>query len=475
MWRSAASFPRWVRRWAMPESLMATVLIFAERGLPVGPCCRPTPTGCSYPKHTKLSCCKFPGKAPILYRGVRGYTTDPAKIRQFFAWYPTANYGIAMGRVNDHFVIESDGPQGEAFLQSFHLPPLPTVVSARGLHRYLRIPPGYTVRTQHIGELDIIGERGQVIGPGSLHLSGHVYHWHEYLSLVEVEPVYPTERLLSWLTERGLLQRCATQISQPRLRDIQKSAARKGLRSDARTRVTPSTATDGPACNGGGGSKTRASTTAPRLVTPPDEIALADLAKKPDVFARLRTFLGLGDVEVDAAHLCMLHREQHPSAVLTWGEDGYPVYLDLHADGTDLLAYTMPDYYRARLLGRGLTREEKLTGPSLMPWWERLLVDMGELIPVSVPHRPLPETALPSVQQVYVKFLYLCGCKWIREPDAPTTFSVCFGREWCGIGSNTTFLEARRLLVAHGYIEELPPMYSKAGQRLTLYRPGKDQ
>jgi hypothetical protein len=193
------------------------------------------------------------------------------------------------------------------------------------------------------------------------------------------------------------------------------------------------------------------------------------------IFEAVFTFLGLGDVEVDAAHLCLLHREQHPSAVLTWGDNGYPVYLDLHAEDNELLSYTMPDYYRARLLGRGLKRVEKLLGPSLVPWWERLLVEIGELAPVPVPHRPLPDTALPSVQQVYAKFLYLVGCKWIREPGAPTTFSVRFGREWCGIGSHTTFLEARRLLVQTRYIDELPPMYSKEGQRLALYRPGEPQ
>jgi hypothetical protein len=466
-----------------------TALMFAEHGFPVGPCCRPTATGCSYPKHAKDTPCKFPGKTPIPYRGVRGYTMDPAKIQQFFTWYATANYGVAMGRISGHFVIESDGPQGEAFLQSFHLPPTPTVVSARGLHRYLLIPPGYTVKTQHIGELDIIGDGDQVIGPGSLHQSGHVYHWHEYLALGEIEAIYPPERLLLWLTQRG-----ATQIYQPpKSSRPPKSASRAFSRSDEQPRLTSGTANDVTAKPPGGGSKTRALLTTPRLDTPaldtplaPDErrayarsnddamgSMLVDFAKKPDVFQRIQTFLGIGNMAFDVAHLCKLHREQHPSAVLRWGDNGYPVYLDLHADDDDLKAYTMPDYYRAHLLGHGLKRIDKLTGPALTPWWERLLVEIGELVPVPVPHRPLPASALVSVRQVYEQFLYLCSVKWIREPNAPTTFSMRFGREWCGIGSNTTFLEARRLLVQHHYIEELPPMYSKAGQRLSLYRPGK--
>ena len=226
-------------------SLLEMALLFADHGFPVGPCCRPTPTSCSYSKHARTTPCKFPGKSPILYRGVKGYTTDPTKIQQWFRWYPTANYGVAMGRVSGHMVIESDGPQGEAFLQSFRLPPTPTVVSARGLHRYLRIPPGYTAKTRHIGELDIIGDGDQVIGPGSVHASGHLYSWHEYLSLTDVEPIYPAERLLSWLTERGILQRRATEISHPRLRDMQRSAVRARSQGDARARFPSGTANDG--------------------------------------------------------------------------------------------------------------------------------------------------------------------------------------------------------------------------------------
>jgi hypothetical protein len=475
----------------MPDTLAAAALVFAARGFPVGPCCRPTATGCSYAKHAKDAPCKFPGKAPIPYRGVKGYTTDPAKIQQFFRWYPTANYGVAMGRVSGYFVIESDGPQGEAFLRTFHIPPAPTVVSARGVHRYLKIPAGYVVKTTHIGEIDVIGDGDQMIGAGSLHRSGHIYHWQQYLSLEDIDPIEPPEALRLWLVQRGILQLSATQISQRRTSQTAKSASRAFSQSDERPRLTSGAAKSGKAsgtATAGEGSKTRASPTTPRLVTPPPEIVpayprlvtpvsdfpLAELAKKPELIDHILTFLGLGEVEREAAHLCRLHREQHPSAVLTTGNNGYPVYLDLHADETDLLAYTMPDYYQARLLGRGLKREEKMSGPALMPWWERMLVEMGVLALMPVPHRPLPESAPVSVRQVYAWFLYLCGCKWLYEPNAPTTFSVRFGRKWCSIGSNTTFLQARSLLVAHGYIEALPPMYSKAGQRLELYRPGKE-
>ena len=120
------------------SSLLDMALRFAAHDFPVGPLCRPTPTGCSYSTHAKKAPCKYPGKAPIPYAGVRGFTTDPAKIRQFFTWYPDANLGVAMG--GTYFVIEADGPEGAAWVQRFHLPPTPTVLSRRGFHAYLRDP-----------------------------------------------------------------------------------------------------------------------------------------------------------------------------------------------------------------------------------------------------------------------------------------------------------------------------------------------
>jgi hypothetical protein len=223
----------------------------------------------------------------MVYRGVPGYTTDPAKISQFFTWYPTANFGVAMGRTSGHFVIESDGPQGEAFVQSLHLPPTPTVISRRGFHRYLKIPPGYGVKTRHIGELDIIGDGDQVIGPGSLHASGHVYIWHEYLSLKDIEPADPPERLIAWLTERGVLHFDATQLYQQNRSRPQKAASRAFSPRNEQTQLPLPEEHRRNTTNSGGGSKTRALLTTPRLVTPTSQNVFSDLAKKPDLFGAM--------------------------------------------------------------------------------------------------------------------------------------------------------------------------------------------
>jgi hypothetical protein len=97
------------------SSLLDVALLFAEHNFPVGPLCRPTISGCSYAKHAKKAPCKSPGKAPIPYAGVRGFTTELQKIQRFWQWYPDSNLGVGMG--DRHFVIESDGPKGEAWVQ----------------------------------------------------------------------------------------------------------------------------------------------------------------------------------------------------------------------------------------------------------------------------------------------------------------------------------------------------------------------
>ena len=114
--------------------------MFAERGFAVGLLCRPTPPSCSYPGKSHRPSCPDPGKKPIPYAGVRGFTTDVDTIEQYFRWYPTANLGVAMGSRSGHFVIEVDGPRGQSILRPFALPPTPTVLSHRGPHHYFKIP-----------------------------------------------------------------------------------------------------------------------------------------------------------------------------------------------------------------------------------------------------------------------------------------------------------------------------------------------
>jgi hypothetical protein len=461
------------------SSRLEMALKFADHDFPVGPLCRPTADGCSYRTHAKQAPCKYPGKAPIPYAGVHGFTTDPTKIQQFFTWYPDANLGVAMG--GDYFVIEADGPEGLAWVQGFHLEPTVTVISRRGPHAYLRNPPGYHVKTMHLKDLhvDIIGDGDYVVGPGSVHASDHIYRWQEYLSLEDLEPTYPPEPLIAWMAEHGVLRRGATKISRPMQSKRLQTASRLHVQTDPRPRVHAGRLRSGTASNRRpalGGFKTIFTS---RLETCGTALGatLAEFAKKPEIRDACLTFFGLGDVAVDLgfgkAFLCRLpgHRERHPSAVLEIADNDHLVYHDLHASDDELKVYTLPDLYRVQLLGRVLRPDEALKGPSVLPWWERLLIEVGYLEPVPVPARSLPDGAPEPVHRVYSGFLYLYACKGLYEAQQATAFSVRFGMEWCGIGSHHTFREALRWLVQHRYIDELPPMTTQKGQRLALYRP----
>jgi hypothetical protein len=217
--------------------------MFAEHGFPVGPLCRPSPhtRRCSYPGKSHRPCCPDPGKKPIPYAGVKGFTTDAETIRQYWRWYPTANLGVAMGSRSGHFIIEVDGPNGQSLLRQFTMPPTPTVWSRRGPHLYLKIPPGYSVKTTHLDELDILGDGDQVVGPGSVHASGHIYTWHAYLSLTDLTPAEPPQPLISWLLDHGVFQPklLATTPMYPQVQSRkQKSASHAFSRGDEQTRLS---------------------------------------------------------------------------------------------------------------------------------------------------------------------------------------------------------------------------------------------
>ncbi|MCZ4264092.1 bifunctional DNA primase/polymerase [Erythrobacter sp. G21629-S1] len=90
-----------------------------------------------------------------------------------------ANVAIITGALSNLFVIDVDSDEAQALLDEIGMPKTPTVRTSRGRHYYFRNPP-YEVRNKvHIRgiALDVRGEGGLVIGPGSMHASGAIYEW----------------------------------------------------------------------------------------------------------------------------------------------------------------------------------------------------------------------------------------------------------------------------------------------------------
>jgi putative DNA primase/helicase len=115
------------------------------------------------------------GKAPAIGGGYKAASKDWKKIEAFFDANPRLNYGIVTGAVSRLFVVDVDGPTGKATLAELERErgQLPrTVVQLtpnKGAHLLFNWP-GYPVPNSagRIGPgVDIRGDRGYIVGPGS--------------------------------------------------------------------------------------------------------------------------------------------------------------------------------------------------------------------------------------------------------------------------------------------------------------------
>lgn len=121
------------------------------------------------------------GKVPaIAWKPYQTTRATEAQVRQWFEI--DRNVAIVTGAISGVVVVDADSPEAVAWADE-HLDPTPWVVlTAKGHHRYYRKHPFGTVRNKarirtRDGRiaLDVRGDHGYVIGPGSLHASGHVY------------------------------------------------------------------------------------------------------------------------------------------------------------------------------------------------------------------------------------------------------------------------------------------------------------
>jgi hypothetical protein len=164
-----------------PESLLKAALEYARLGLSVFPLFGNAGGRCACGKDDCNSPCKHPyGKfAP---KGVYSATTDPRIIRGWFGNGEIINIAIATGRISGIVVLDVDGADGQQSLQAFtdkcgQLPVTTTVSTGKGHHYYFK-HPGFDVKNS-VGTLaaglDIRSDRGYVVAPGSIHISGKEY------------------------------------------------------------------------------------------------------------------------------------------------------------------------------------------------------------------------------------------------------------------------------------------------------------
>lgn len=152
---------------------------YAESGWPVFPC-RPGPE--PHPETGEI----LTAKSPYTTMGFRSASRLPRIIDRWWADHPDAMIGIPTGELTGVWVLDvdvADGKQGEATLTELVAEhgPLPTTREARtasgGRHIYFQHHPGVRNRGALGRGLDVRGDGGFVIAPGSQLVDGRRYEW----------------------------------------------------------------------------------------------------------------------------------------------------------------------------------------------------------------------------------------------------------------------------------------------------------
>ncbi len=187
-----------------------TALDYASRGWPVLPLHDVTSGKCSCGN----SSCSSPGKHPYTQRGWKDATTDPQRIGEWWACWPTANIGISTKHLVVLDVDIKAGRNGRESLKKLTdehgaLPDTPEVeTGSGGGHIYLKPPTGVEIScsTGKLGPgLDVRARGGYVVAPPSLHASGEHYAWLVHPDEAEIAEAP------AWLIER--LQRASAEKS----------------------------------------------------------------------------------------------------------------------------------------------------------------------------------------------------------------------------------------------------------------------
>jgi hypothetical protein len=122
--------------------------------------------------------CDRPGKHPKTAHGLKDASCDPNFVLRWWRADPTANIGIATGRISRLVVPDIDGELGLASLTDLvakHelLPATPRVLTGKGWHLWFRWDEGDPLvksRTNIRPGIDIRGEGGYVVAPPSRHV-----------------------------------------------------------------------------------------------------------------------------------------------------------------------------------------------------------------------------------------------------------------------------------------------------------------
>ena len=130
-------------------------------------------------------------KYPIYNGGFKLATTDPKQIGKWWRRNPTANIGIATGQISggvfaiDLDVDDNKGINGYETLRDWErdhgeLPETASTITGRGgYHLLYKTDRPVKTRANIMPGVDVRGDGGYIVAPGSIHPNGNYYEWEQ--------------------------------------------------------------------------------------------------------------------------------------------------------------------------------------------------------------------------------------------------------------------------------------------------------
>ena len=139
------------------------------------------------------------GKKPVVkWAWFQTHHATEAQVAAWFGGVPR-NIGIATGAISGLVVVDVDSADAHAWAAA-NLPPTPMrTQTAKGEHWFYRHPGVPVPNRAHVGALalDLRGDGGYVLAPGSLHPSGVLYRAAGTWPAIDDLPMFKPE----WLTD----------------------------------------------------------------------------------------------------------------------------------------------------------------------------------------------------------------------------------------------------------------------------------
>jgi hypothetical protein len=144
--------------------------------------------------------CNPADKKPLTANGFKAASINPGQIRAWWQQHPNAMIGVPTGKASGFWVLDidvkpkKDGSASLARLESVNgaLPPtLSGATPSQGVHYYFKHDDVVRNSGSKLGiGIDVRGEGGYVIAPGSVRDDGCYYEWHSETSEIAIAPTW---------------------------------------------------------------------------------------------------------------------------------------------------------------------------------------------------------------------------------------------------------------------------------------------